>query len=203
MSPRCAQFGAMAALGAVLAGEAALLVRGRNVAPAPQLASSPSCSRRVGPVVRGPADRRTSTEIDWVFGAANWCGRRRPARSAAALLRGVPGGPRAHCPAAPARLDSPHPSSAGPVRHGSVSVVGFPLCVAVMAAILHRLGAVAAASHLEIERVRASEAGTAEAHRRRLRRSRRAVSGHDSAAGRDSPTDRSTPEIAGSAALRH
>ncbi|GAA2773127.1 hypothetical protein [Nonomuraea dietziae] len=167
--PALAQFGAMAALGAVLAGEAALLVRGRTWRRLRGLAITVVLGASALSYAALP-DRRTSTEIDWVFGAANWVGvvvlLDRPLRSCVAFLV-------AHELTALLHLlvfDHPTQQALARFATGSVSVVGFPLCVAVMAAILHRLGAVAAASHLEIERVRASEAGTAEAHRRRLRR---------------------------------
>jgi hypothetical protein len=167
--PALAQLGAMAALGAVLAGEVALLIRGKTWHRLRRLAVA---------VVLGASalsywalpDGSTSTTVDWVFGAANWVGLvvlldRPPGACVAFLL--------AHELTALLHLlvfDQPTQRALIRFATGSVSVVGFPLCVAVMAAILHRLGAVAAAAHLEIERVRVSEAATAEAHRRRLQR---------------------------------
>ncbi|WP_052423963.1 hypothetical protein [Nonomuraea candida] len=167
--PALAQLGAMAALAAVLAGEAALLVRGRpwhrlrRVAVAVVLAAS-ALSYAALP------DGRTSTTIDWVFGAANWVGvvvlLDRPLRDSVAFLL-------AHELIALLHLllfDEPTHQTLTRFATGSVSVVGFPLCLAVMAAVLYRLGAMAADAHLEIERVRAADAATAEAHRRRLAR---------------------------------
>ena len=74
-----AQFGAFAALTAVLATEAVLVVRQRPwgalrwPAVAVVLAAS-ALSYLTLP------DGKTSTTVDWLFGAANWVGRRRPAR---------------------------------------------------------------------------------------------------------------------------
>ncbi|MBB5078603.1 hypothetical protein [Nonomuraea endophytica] len=49
-------------------------------------------------------------------------------------------------------------------------MLGFPLCVAVVASVLRGLGAAAATSRREIERVRVAEAVAAETHRRRRQR---------------------------------
>jgi hypothetical protein len=53
---------------------------------------------------------------------------------------------------------------------GSVTVFGLPLCVAVVAAVLRRIGTEAAAATRELERVRTAEAVAATAHRRRAER---------------------------------
>lgn len=163
------QFVALAALGAVLAGEAALLVRGRSWGRLRRLAI---------PFVLGASalsyaalpDGSTSTSTDWMFGAANWVGLvvllDRPLRACVAFLV-------AHECVALLHLfvfDQPTQPAMARFATGSVSVVGFPLCVAVMAALLHRLGAAAAAAHREIEQVQVSEAAAQEAHRLRLRR---------------------------------
>ncbi|WP_171074846.1 hypothetical protein [Nonomuraea basaltis] len=167
--PALAQVAALAALGAVLAGEAALLVRRRSwgrlrwAAIAVVLAAS-ALSYATLP------DGRTSTGVDWIFGAANWVGvvvlLDRPLRAPAAFLL-------AHEVAALVHLllfDGPSRQALARFATGSVTVVGFPLCVAVVAAVLHGLSAAAAASQREIERVRVAEAVAAESHRRRQER---------------------------------
>ncbi|TMR92937.1 hypothetical protein EJK15_41930 [Nonomuraea basaltis] len=115
-------------------------------------------------------DGRTSTGVDWIFGAANWVGvvvlLDRPLRAPAAFLL-------AHEVAALVHLllfDGPSRQALARFATGSVTVVGFPLCVAVVAAVLHGLSAAAAASQREIERVRVAEAVAAESHRRRQER---------------------------------
>ncbi|WP_336211071.1 hypothetical protein [Nonomuraea sp. LPB2021202275-12-8] len=164
-----AQFAAMAALGAVLVGEVALLVRGRSWHRFRRLAITVVLGASALSYAALP-DGRTSTTVDWVFGAANWVGvvvlLDRPLRACVAFLL-------AHELTALLHLlmfDDPTQRALARFATGSVSVVGFPLCVAVMVAILRHLGEVAAAAHVEIERVRASEAASAEAHRRRLQR---------------------------------
>lgn len=167
--PPLTQWAAFAALGAVLLGEAALLLRGR------------SWSRLRGPaiaVVLGASalsyvtlpDGRTSTTVDWIFGAANWVGvvvlLDRPPRSAALFLL-------AHELTALLNLlllEDPTRGALARFATGSVTVIGFPLCVVVVAAILRGLSAAAMASRREIERVRVSEAVAAESHRRRQQR---------------------------------
>ncbi|KAB8196772.1 hypothetical protein FH608_008745 [Nonomuraea phyllanthi] len=161
-----AQLAALAALGAVLAGEAVLLVRGRTwgrlrlPAVAVVLAAS-ALSYATLP------EGRTSTTVDWIFGAANWVGLvvllDRPLRSVGAFLA-------AHELVALLNLllfDEPTRQALARFATGSVTVIGFPLCVAVGAAILRGLSAAAAASQREAERVRVAEAVAVESHRRR------------------------------------
>ncbi|WP_327580456.1 hypothetical protein OHA25_30835 [Nonomuraea sp. NBC_00507] len=164
-----AQLAAFAALGSVIVGEAVLLVRGRawgrlrGPAIAVVLAAS-ALSYATLP------DGRTSSGTDWIFGAANWVGvvvlLDRPLRSAAAFLI-------THELTALLHLllfDDPSRPALARFATGSVSVVGFPLCMAVVAAVLRRLSAAAATSRREIERVRVAEAVAAESHRRRRQR---------------------------------
>ncbi|MGI5291862.1 hypothetical protein ACQEVF_52320 [Nonomuraea polychroma] len=167
--PALAQVAALAALGAVLAGEAVLLVRRRSWgrlrwgAIALVLAAS-ALSYATLP------DGRTSTGVDWLFGAANWAGLvvllDRPLRTSAAFLL-------AHEVMALLHLvlfDEPSRGALARFATGSVTVIGFPLCVAVAAAILRSLSAAAEASRGEIEQVRVAEAVAAESHRRRQQR---------------------------------
>lgn len=113
---------------------------------------------------------RTSTEVDWVFGAANWVGLAvlldRPLRTTVAFLV-------THELFALANLLLLNDVSRGSLARfatGSVSVLGFPLCVAVVAAVLHRIGTAAATAARELERVRTAEAVAVAAHRRRAQR---------------------------------
>ncbi|MFB4287418.1 hypothetical protein ACBI99_07250 [Nonomuraea sp. ATR24] len=164
-----AQVAALGLLVAVLAGEAALLVRrrswGRLRLPAVAVVLAASLlSYATLP------DGRTSTTVDWIFGAANWVGvvvlLDRPLRVTVSFLL-------AHELTALLNVLVLHePSRAALARFatGSVTVIGFPLCVAVVAGLLHGLSAAAAASRAEIERVRVAEAVAAESHRRRQQR---------------------------------
>ncbi|GAA2216515.1 hypothetical protein GCM10009850_119840 [Nonomuraea monospora] len=158
---------AFAALGTVLAGEAVLLVRGR------------SWGRLRGPaiaVVLGASalsyaalpEGRTSTGVDWISGSVNWVGvvvlLDRPLRAAASFLL-------AHELIALLHLILSGDLSRGSLTRfatGSVAVIGFPLCLTVVAAVLLRLSAAAANSRREIEQVRTAEA--AESHHRRQQR---------------------------------
>lgn len=115
-------------------------------------------------------DGRTSTTTDWIFGAANWVGVvvlfDRPFRTTAAFLV-------AHELLALVNLLVFHDvtrSALARLATGSVSVLGFPLCVAVAAAVLAMLGREAAAATRELERVRTAEAVAAATHRRRTQR---------------------------------
>ncbi|MEV0381680.1 hypothetical protein [Nonomuraea sp. NPDC050643] len=163
------QWIAFAALGAVLAGEATLLGLGR------------SWGRLRGPaiaIVLGASalsyvtlpDGRTSTGVDWIFGAANWVGivvlLDRPLRTAAAFLVAHELTALLHL----LLLDDPSRADLARFSTGSVTVVGFPLCVAVVAAVMRGLSAAAATSRREIERVRLAEAVAAESHGRRQQR---------------------------------
>ncbi|MFC4852650.1 hypothetical protein [Actinophytocola glycyrrhizae] len=164
-----AQYGAYAALTAVLVTEAVLFVR-----------------RRQWGALRGPAialvlaasalsyltlpEGKTSTTVDWLFGAANWVGvvvlLDRPFRTLMAFLV-------THELIALLNLLLFHDvtrSSLARFATGSMTVFGLPLCVAVVAAILGRIGTEAARATRELERVRTEEAVAVAAHRRRARR---------------------------------
>ncbi|MEQ4715511.1 hypothetical protein [Nonomuraea sp. B19D2] len=167
-SPRT-QLAAFAALGAVLVGEAVLLVRGRSWGRL----RGPAIAVVLGASVLSYAalpDGRTSTGVDWIFGAANWVGvvvlLDRPLRAAASFLL-------AHELVALLHLvlfDNLSRGALARFATGSVSVIGFPLCLAVVAAVLLRLSAAAANSRREIEQVRIAEAVAVESHRRRQQR---------------------------------
>ncbi|MCF6473126.1 hypothetical protein FAF44_32750 [Nonomuraea sp. MG754425] len=164
-----AQVVALVALSAVLAGEGVLLVRRR------------SWGRLAGPAIAVVLvvsalsyatlpEGRTSTGPDWIFGAANWVGvvvlLDRPLRYAAGFLV-------AHELTALLHLvlfDDPSWPDMARYATGSVGVVGFPLCVAVVTSVLDRLSAAAVASQRELEEVRVAEAVVAESHRRRRQR---------------------------------
>ncbi|MFI7134704.1 hypothetical protein ACIBQ1_54200 [Nonomuraea sp. NPDC050153] len=167
--PSLAQLVAFAALGAVLGGEAALLARGR------------SWDRLRGPAIAVVLavsalsyvtlpDGRTSTGVDWIFGAANWVGLvvllDRPLRAAALFLLAHDLTALLHL----VLLDEPSRGDLARFATGSVSVIGFPLCLAVVATVLRSLSAAAAAARREAEQVRVAEAVAAESHRRRQQR---------------------------------
>lgn len=164
-----AQLGAFAALSAVLAVAAVLVVRKRpwrtlrRPAVAVVLAAS-ALSYLTLP------DDKTSTTVDWVFGAANWVGvvilLDRPFRTMVAFLV-------THELLALLNLLLFHDvtqSALARFATGSVTVFGLPLCVAVVAAVLRRIGTEAAAATRELERVRTAEAVAVAAHRRRTQR---------------------------------
>ncbi|GAA4526238.1 MULTISPECIES: hypothetical protein [Nonomuraea] len=164
-----AQVVALAMLAAVLACEAVLLVRRRPwnrlrwAAVAVVLAAS-ALSYATLP------DGRTSTTTDWIFGAANWAGFTvlldRPLRTSAGFLA-------AHELVALLHLflfDEPDRQALARFATGSVTVIGFPLCVAVGAAVLRGLSAAATTAQRELERVRVVEAVAAASHRRRQQR---------------------------------
>ncbi|MFD2348326.1 hypothetical protein ACFSTC_01365 [Nonomuraea ferruginea] len=164
-----AQVVALAMLAAVLACEAVLLVRRRPwnrlrwAAVAVVLAAS-ALSYATLP------DGRTSTTTDWIFGAANWAGFTvlldRPLRTSAGFLA-------AHELVALLHLflfGEPDRQALARFATGSVTVIGFPLCVAVGAAVLRGLSAAATTAQRELERVRVVEAVAAASHRRRQQR---------------------------------
>ncbi|TDE32983.1 hypothetical protein E1295_38780 [Nonomuraea mesophila] len=163
-----AQLAALAVLAAVLAGEAVLLLRRRTWGRLRQVAVAAVLAASVLSYVTLP-EGRTSTSVDWIFGAANWVGLvvllDRPLRAAVAFLV-------AHDLTALVHLVTVDPNRGDLARFatGSVTVIGLPLCVAVVAAVFNSLSAAAAASRAEIERVRISEAIAAESHRRRQQR---------------------------------
>ncbi|MFI6536411.1 sensor histidine kinase [Nonomuraea sp. NPDC050547] len=164
-----AQFGAFAVLGVVLIAEAVLVVRGR------------SWDRLRGPVLAAVLaasllsyvslpDGRTSTGEDWMFAAATWAGLvvvlERPLRAAALFLLGHELTALLHL----LLFEGATPESLARFATGSVTVIGFPLCVAVVATVLRSLGTAAVAARREIERVRVAEAVAAETHDRRQER---------------------------------
>ncbi|WP_199432637.1 hypothetical protein [Qaidamihabitans albus] len=165
-----AQAGAFAALAAVLGVEAVLLVLRRpwrrslrRTAIAVVFAASALSYATV-------PDGRTSTSVDWVFGAANWVGvvvlLGRPLWILVAFLL-------AHELTALLNLlvfDDVSRAALLRFATGSVNVIGFPLCVAVVASVLRRLGSAAAAAGREIEQARTAEAVAAAAHRLRQQR---------------------------------
>ncbi|HEX2132548.1 MAG TPA: hypothetical protein VHH15_13415 [Actinophytocola sp.] len=163
-----AQLAAFAVLAAVLAGEAVLVVRRR-----PWLAMRRPAILvvlAVSALSYATLDGHTATTRDWAFGAANWVGivilLDRPLRSLVAFLV-------AHELVALADLlliEETTLSALARFATGSVTVLGFPLCVAVVTVALRRVGAAAAAATREIERVRTAEAVASESHRRRAQR---------------------------------
>jgi hypothetical protein len=164
-----AQFAAFAAVGVVLIGEAVLLVRDRSWGRLRGVAIAVVLSASMLSYLTLP-DGRTSTGPDWMFGAANWAGLvvvlDRPLRAAVLFLLG-------HELTALFNLLVFEGASRGALARfatGSVTVVGFPLCVAVVATVLRSLGAAAVAARREIERVRVAEAVAAESHHRRQQR---------------------------------
>jgi hypothetical protein len=163
------QLTAFAALGAVLAGEATLLVRGRSWSRLRGPAIAVVLSASALSYVTLP-EGRTSTGVDWIFGAANWVGivvlLDRPLRTAASFLL-------AHELTALLHLllfDDPSRADLARFATGSVTVFGFPLCLAVVAVVLRGLSAAAADSRREIEQVRVAETVAAESHGRRQQR---------------------------------
>ena len=164
-----AQFGAVAALTAVLVTEGVLLVRRRSwgALRLPALA-----------VVFGAAtlsyvtlpDGSTSTTVDWMFGTAGW--------AVVVVLFDRPFGTVlvalvAHELLALANVLLLHEADrAALVRFatGTVTVFGLPLCVAVVVVVLGRISADAARASRELERVRTGEAVATAARRRRAQR---------------------------------
>jgi hypothetical protein len=164
-----AQASAFVALAAVLAGEAALLVRRRSWGRLRPLAVAVVLAAAALAAVTLP-EGRTASAVDWAFGAANWVGLvvllDRPLRTVGVFLS-------AHELIALSNLllfTDVDKGDLARLATGSVSVIGFPLCVAVVAGVLHRLGTDAATAAAEVERVRTAEAVAAESHRRRQQR---------------------------------
>ncbi|MBB5800858.1 hypothetical protein F4560_000626 [Saccharothrix ecbatanensis] len=163
------QLGAFAMLAAVLVGVAAQVVLRRPRVVSHRVAIAVVLAASVLSYLALPSGR-TSSEVDWVFGAANWVGLAvlldRPLRTAVAFLV-------THELLALANLLLLHDvglRSLSRFATGSVSVFCFPLCVAVVAAVLHRIGTAAAVATQELERVRTAEAVAVAAHRRRAQR---------------------------------
>ncbi len=164
-----AQLGAFAALAGVLACEAVLTVRGRPWGPWRRVAIAVVFAAAALSYLTLPADS-TSTTVDWVFGAANWAGLvvllDRPFRTVLAFLV-------AHELLALANLvlfNEVGRAELARFATGSVSVLGFPLCLAVVGAVLGRIGGQADAAARELERVRTADAVAVAAHRRRAQR---------------------------------
>ncbi|MFI9552913.1 sensor histidine kinase [Nonomuraea endophytica] len=164
-----AQFVAFAMLGVVLIVEAVLVFRGRSWdrlrGPAITLVLAASMLSYVS-----LPDGVTSTGEDWMFAAATWAGLvvvlERPLRAAVLFLL-------AHELTALLHLllfEGATPVSLARFATGSVTVIGFPLCVAVVATVLRSLGTAAVAARREIEQVRVAEAVAAETHNRRQAR---------------------------------
>ncbi|WP_091674596.1 hypothetical protein [Amycolatopsis marina] len=165
-----AQAAAFGTLAVVLATEAVLLVRRVPWRP---------CLRRSAVAVVLAAsvlsyatmpDERSFTAMDWAFGAANWVGTivllDRPIRVLVAFLLAHELTAGLHL------LVFGDVSRAVLLRFatGSVNVIGFPLCVAIVAVALRRIATTAAATRYEIERIRTADAVAAESHRRRQQR---------------------------------
>ena len=163
------QFAAYAALAAVLAVEAVLVVRERPWG----FWRTPGVIVVLAACVASYSalpDGRTSTTVDWIFGAANWVGLvvllDRPLRTTVSFLV-------AHELFAFLNLVLFHDltrSTLARFATGSVTVFGLPLCVAVVAVVLGRISKEAAAAAQELERVRTAEAVAVAAHRRRAQR---------------------------------
>lgn len=164
-----AQFTALAALTAVLAVEVVLVVLRRPWGGARWPAVAVVLAASALAYLTLP-DGKTATTVDWLFGAANWVGvvvlLDRPFRTMLAFLL-------AHESLALANLLLFHDVSRSVLARfvtGSVTVIGLPLCVAVVAAVLGRIGARAAEATRELERLRTAEAVAAGAHDRRKQR---------------------------------
>ncbi|GAA1634634.1 hypothetical protein GCM10009733_034570 [Nonomuraea maheshkhaliensis] len=167
--PAFTQWAALAMLGVPLAGEILLLVRRRSWGRTRRAAVALVLAASALSYATQPDDR-TATGVDWIFGAANWVGLvvllDRPLRIAGAFLAAHEFLALLHL----LLLDGPSRGALARFATGSVTVIGFPLCVAVSAAALHGLSAAAAASQQEAERVRVAEAVAAASHRRRRQR---------------------------------
>lgn len=164
-----AQFAAFAALTAVLVTEAVLVVRRRPWRTGRRLAIAVVLAASVLSYLTLP-DGKTSTTVDWLFGAANWAGAvvllDRPFRTFLAFLM-------THELLALANLVVFHEvNRPALVRFstGSVTVLGLPLLMAVVAAVLGGIAAEAARAARELEQARTAEAAAAAAHRRRTQR---------------------------------
>jgi hypothetical protein len=164
-----AQFVAFAALVAVLAMSTVLVVQRREWGSLRWVAITVVFAASVLSYLTLP-DSDVSTEGDWIFGAANWVGFvvlfDRPFRSLLAFLL-------AHELLALANLLLFYDVTVAALARyftGSVSILGFPLCIAVVAAVLDRIGRSAAEAARELERVRTEEAVAVAAHRRRAQR---------------------------------
>jgi hypothetical protein len=164
-----AQLVAFAALTAVLGVEAVLVVRRERWGSLRWPAMAVVFGAAALSYLTLP-DGKTSTTIDWMFGATGWVIvvvlLDRPFRTVLVFLV-------AHELLALVNLLLFHEVSRGVLARfatGSVTVFGLPLCVAVVAAVLGRIGMEAARATRELERVRTAEAVAEAAHRRRTQR---------------------------------
>lgn len=164
-----AQLGALAALTAVLATEAVLVVRRRPWGALRRPAIAVVLAASALSYLTLPDDK-TSTTVDWLFGAANWVGvvvlLDRPFRTILAFLV-------THELLSLANLLVFHEVSRSTLARfatGSVTVFGLPLCVAVVAAVLSRIATEAARATRELERARTADAAASATHRRRTQR---------------------------------
>ena len=164
-----AQFAAFAALTAVLGTEAVLVVRRRSWGTGHRLAIAVVLAASALSYLTLP-DGKTSTTVDWLFGAANWAGAvvllDRPFRTFLAFLM-------THELLALVNLLAFHEvNRPALVRFmtGSVTVLGLPLLIAVVAAVLGGIATEAARAARELEQARTAEAATSAAHRRRTQR---------------------------------
>ena len=164
-----AQLVAYAGLTAVLATEAVLVVRSRQWDALRWPAIAVVFAAAALSYLTLP-EGRTSTTVDWMFGATGWVILvvllDRPLRTVMTFLV-------AHELLALANLLLFHEVSRGTLARfatGSVTVFGLPLCVAVVAAVLGRIGTAASRAARELERVRTAEEVAAAAHRRRAQR---------------------------------
>jgi hypothetical protein len=164
-----AQLGAIAALTAVLAAETVLVVRRRPWGALRRPAIAVVLAASVLSYLTLPDDK-TSTTVDWLFGAANWAGivvlLDRPFRTMLAFLV-------THELLALANLLLFHEVSRTALARfatGSVTVFGLPLCLAVMAAVLGRIAVQASRATRELEQARTEQAAASAAHRRRTQR---------------------------------
>lgn len=164
-----AQLAAFTVLAAVLATEGVLIVRkrswGRSRVPTVLLILAASATSYAT-----LPEGRTSTSTDWMFGAANWVGLvvlfGRPTWTVVTFLL-------AHELTAVLHLllfEDVTRYALERLATGSVGVLGYPLCAALLAAALCRFTASAVAARKEAERVRTAETVAAESHRRRRMR---------------------------------
>jgi hypothetical protein len=164
-----AQFAAFAALTAVLATEAVLVLRRRPWGALRWPAVAVVFAAAALSYLTLPLGK-TSSSTDWLFGAAGWVLvvvlLDRPLKTVMTVLV-------AHELLALANILLFHEANRGTLARfatGSVTVFGLPLCVAVVAAVLGRIGTQAAAATRELERARTEEAVAVAAHRRRSQR---------------------------------
>jgi hypothetical protein len=164
-----AQFGALAAVTAVLATEAVLVVRHRSWGALRWPAVAVVFGAATLSYLTLP-EGSISTTVDWLFSGAGWVLVvvlfDRPFRTVLAVLV-------AHELLAVANMLVFHDANLAMLARiatTSVTVFGLPLCVAVVVVVLGRMGAEAARASRELERVRTEEAIATAARRRRAQR---------------------------------